>query len=311
MKLKNLFRTGFVMLSIGVLVSCTKDDESTPQENGKYTTEVAITDAPIDDANVKAAFITVADVKVDGQSLEGFQKTTIEISSLTNGKTQTLGNLNLTGGAKSDIVLILASDTDASGNAPANYIVTANNETKALATTANEIKINDSFNVEEANDNRVVLDFDLRKAIVAEGASGYKFVGTTELSNSVRAVNAINAGTISGTVTGDNSAKTVVYAYKKGAFSESETQSNASGVQFANAVSSSLVSGSNFGLHFMEAGDYELHFASYSDSDNDGKLEFEGLLNVTSESDLNLLNISVSANAEVNLNILVSGFLNI
>lgn len=299
------------MLSIGVLVSCTKDDESTPQENGKYTTEVAITDAPIDDANVKAAFITVADVKVDGQSLEGFQKTTIEISSLTNGKTQTLGNLNLTGGAKSDIVLILASDTDASGNAPANYIVTANNETKALATTANEIKINDSFNVEEANDNRVVLDFDLRKAIVAEGASGYKFVGTTELSNSVRAVNAINAGTISGTVTGDNSAKTVVYAYKKGAFSESETQSNASGVQFANAVSSSLVSGSNFGLHFMEAGDYELHFASYSDSDNDGKLEFEGLLNVTSESDLNLLNISVSANAEVNLNILVSGFLNI
>lgn len=65
------------------------------------------------------------------------------------------------------------------------------------------------------------------------------------------------------------------------------------------------------GHETSRSGDYELHFASYSDSDNDGKLEFEGLLNVTSKSDLNLLNISVSANAEVNLNILVSGFLNI
>ncbi len=309
MKLKNLFKTGLVVLSLGVVVSCTKDEESSPSENGKYNTEVAITDAPIDDANVKAAFITVADVKVDGQSLEGFQKTTIEISSLTNGKTQTLGNIDLASGAKSDIVLVLASDTDASGNAPANYIVTANDETQALITASNEIEINDSFNVEEANDNRMVLDFDLRKAIVAEGSTGYKFVGNSELSNSVRVVNEINAGIISGTVSGDSSAKTVVYAYEKGAFSASESQSNGSGVQFENAVSSTVVSGNEFGLHFMEAGDYELHFASYSDSD--GKLEFEGLLNVTTATDLNVLNLAVGANAEVNLNILISGLLDI
>ncbi len=311
MKLNNLFKTGLVVLSLGVIVSCTKDDETSPSESGKYNTEVAMTDAPIDDANVKAAFITVADVKVDGQSLEGFQKTTIEISSLTNGKTQSLGNIDLTSGAKSNIVLVLASDTDASGNAPANYIVTANNETKALVTAASEIKINDSFNVEEASDNRMVLDFDLRKAIVAEGSTGYKFVSNSELSNSVRVVNAINAGTISGTVTGDNSNKTVVYAYAKGAFSASESQANGSGVQFANAVSSTVVNGSDFGLHFMEAGDYELHFASYSDSDSDGKLEFNGLLDATTASELSLMNIAVGANAEVNLTIIIDGFLNI
>jgi len=311
MKLKNLFKTSLVVLSLGVIVSCTKDDETVPPENGKYRTEVAMTDAPIDDANVKAAFITVADVKVDGQSLQGFQKTTIEISSLTNGKTQTLGNIDLASGAKSNIVLVLATDTDASGNTPANYIVTAGNETKALVTAAGEIKINDSFNVEEANDNRMVLDFDLRKAIVADGSAGYKFVSNSELSNSVRVVNAINAGTISGTVTGDSSAKTVVYAYEKGTFTASESNSNGSGVQFANAVSSTVVSGSNFGLHFMEAGNYELHFASYSDSDNDGKLEFEGLLNATTVSELNVMNITVAANAEVNLNIVITGFLNI
>lgn len=311
MKLNNFFKTGLLVLGLGVLVSCTKDEEGTPDESQKYNTEVAITDAPIDDANVKAAFITVADVKVDGQSLQGFQKTTIEISSLTNGNTQTLGDLDLSSGSKSNIVLVLANDTDASGNAPANYIVTADNETKALAMAAGEISVNDSFDVEETMDNKLVLDFDLRKAIVAEGDTGYKFVTNSELSNSVRAVNANNAGTISGTVSGDNSAKTVVYAYKKGSFNESDAQPNGSGVQFANAVSSSLVSGNNFGLHFMESGDYELHFASYSDTDSDGKLEFNGLLSATSSTDLSLLDIQVGANADVELNIIISGLLNL
>ena len=311
MKLNNFLKTGLVVLGLGVLVSCTKDEEGTPDESQKYNTEVAITDAPIDDANVKAAFITVADVKIDGQSLQGFQKTTIEISSLTNGNTQTLGDVDLSSGAKSNIVLVLANDTDASGNAPANYIVTADNETKALAMAAGEISVNDSFDVEETMDNKMVLDFDLRKAIIAEGDTGYKFVSNSELSNSVRAVNANNAGTISGTVSGDNSAKTVVYAYEKGSFNESDAQPNGSGVQFANAISSSLVSGNNFGLHFMESGDYELHFASYSDTDNDGELEFKGLLSAASSTELSLLDIQVGANADVELNIIISGLLSL
>ena len=309
MNFKNFIRSSFLILASVLIVSCTIDEESSPSGTEKYNTEVAITDAPIDDANVKAVFITVADVKVDGVSLQGFQKTTVEISSLTNGKTQTLGNLDLASGAKSNIVLVLASDTDASGNAPANYIVTANNETKALVTSANEIKVNDSFNVEEANDNRMILDFDLRKAIVTDGSAGYKFVSNSELSNSIRAVNTINTGTISGSVTGDNSAKTIVYAYKKGTFTASESQANGSGVHFANAVSSSVVSGSNFGLHFMKTGDYELHFASYEDTNNDGSLEFKGLLKATTASELSLLNLSVTANSQVSLSVIITGFI--
>ncbi|HSM63671.1 MAG TPA: hypothetical protein VK833_07020, partial [Gillisia sp.] len=176
---------------------------------------------------------------------------------------------------------------------------------------AGEISVNDSFIVEETMDNKMVLDFDLRKAIIAEGDTGYKFVSNSELSNSVRAVNANNAGTISGTVSGDNSAKTVVYAYEKGSFNESDAQPNGSGVQFANAISSSLVSGNNFGLHFMESGDYELHFASYSDTDNDGELEFKGLLSAASSTELSLLDIQVGANADVELNIIISGLLSL
>jgi hypothetical protein len=230
MNFRNLFKTGLIVLSVGVLVSCSKEDDGTTSENGKYNTDVVLTDAPIDDANVNAAFITIADLRVGGQSLEGFQKVTVEISSLTNGKTQSLGNLDLSSGSKSDIVLVLANE-NAAGNGPGNYIVTSNNEVKALTMASNEIRVNDSFFVEETNDNKLVLDFDLRKAIVASGTTDYKFVSNSELSNSIRAVNTVNAGTISGTVTGDTSAKTVLYAYKKGTFSNSESQANGSGVQ--------------------------------------------------------------------------------
>lgn len=308
MKLKNLFKTGLVVLSLGVIVSCTKDDETSPSENGKYNTDVVLTDAPIDDANVNAAFITIADVKVDGQSIEGFQKITVEISSLTNGKTQSLGNLDLSSGSKSDIVLVLANENTA-GNGPGNYIVTSNNEVKALTMASNEISVNDSFIVEEINDNKMVLDFDLRKAIVANGTSDYKFVSNSELSNSVRVVNTVNAGSISGTVTGDNSAKTVLYAYKKGTYSNSESQANESGVQFANAVSSTEVNSNNFSLHFMESGKYELHFASYEDTNDDGSLEFKGLLEASTASELSLLNLSVTSNTQVSVAVIITGFL--
>lgn len=308
MKLKNLFKTGLVVLSLGVIVSCTKDDETSPSENGKYNTEVAMTDAPIDDANVNAAFITIADVKVDGQSIEGFQKITVEISSLTNGQTQSLGDLDLSSGSKSDIVLVLANE-NAAGDGPGNYIVNAESEVKALTMASNEISLNDSFIVEETNDNKLVLDFDLRKAIVANGTSDFKFVSNSELSNSVRAVNTVNAGTISGTVTGDSSAKTVLYAYKKGTFSNSESQANGSGVQFANAVSSTVVNSDNFSLHFMEGGEYELHFASYEDTDSNGSLEFQGLLEASTSSELSLSNLSVTANTQVSIAVIITGFL--
>ncbi len=308
MKLKNLFKTGLVVLSLGVIVSCTKDDETSPSENGKYNTEVAMTDAPIDDANVNAAFITIADVKVDGQSIEGFQKITVEISSLTNGQTQSLGDLDLSSGSKSDIVLVLANE-NAAGDGPGNYIVNAESEVKALTMASNEISLNDSFIVEETNDNKLVLDFDLRKAIVANGTSDFKFVSNSELSNSVRAVNTVNAGTISGTVTGDSSAKTVLYAYKKGTFSNSESQANGSGVQFANAVSSTVVNSDSFSLHFMEGGEYELHFASYEDTDSNGSLEFQGLLEASTASELSLLNLSVTANTQVSIAVIITGFL--
>ena len=159
--------------------------------------------------------------------------------------------------------------------------------------------------VQEPDSDFVIQHVDLNKV----STSDYKFVSNSELSNSVRVVNTVNAGTISGTVTGDNSAKTVLYAYEKGTFSNSESQANGSGVQFANAVSSTEVNSNNFSLHFMEGGEYELHFASYEDTNDDGSLEFQGLLEASTASELSLLNLSVTSNTEVSVAVIITGFL--
>jgi hypothetical protein len=74
-----------------------------------------MTDAPIDNANVEAVFVTVSDIMVDGTSLEGFSRTTFDLSALVDGKTETLGKLKLEADSYSDIQLELGYATDAEG----------------------------------------------------------------------------------------------------------------------------------------------------------------------------------------------------
>lgn len=310
MNRKNLFRTGLILFFVSMMVSCSKDDENneTTTETGNKT-EVYLTDAPIDNADVQGAFITVANVMVNGKAIEGFEKTTVEVSSLTNGDTELLGDLNLESGTTSNISLVLATDSDASGDSPANYILTTGGEKKALATSTGEIVLNDNAEIKESDDNKLVLDFDLRKAIASESEGEYSFVSDTELSNSVRAVNALNAGTIQGTVNdmnNDASETMVVYAYEKGSYSENEGNGD-----FSNAVSSSEVNSSNgnFSLNFLESGEYELHFASYSENDSNGSLSFQGMVDATAASELDLMDVNVSAESETTVEVNVDGLL--
>lgn len=76
------------MLSAVVFVKCSKDDG--PENGEKGTLSVQVTNAPSDDLNIQGTFVTVADVKIDGKSVEGFTKQTIEISAYQNGETKLL-----------------------------------------------------------------------------------------------------------------------------------------------------------------------------------------------------------------------------
>lgn len=314
MKFKNFFNAGLVVVCLSLVYSCSEDDQGTPENPEGYNTKVSITDAPIDNANVQAAFITIAEVNVNGKSIEGFQKTTVNISSLQNGNSELLGSLDLESGTTSEITLVLDNETDASGEAPGNYILTAEGEKKALVATSGIIEITDNLDIQAVENNEIILDFDLRKTIVENESTGdYEFVSETELGNSIRAVNSLETGVISGTVSNMNSsdAETMVaFVYKKGTYSESEAGSE-NNVGFSNAVSSSSVNKADgdFELHFIEEGDYELHFASFSDTNSNGNLEFEGMLDASSATAINLQEFSVEANAEITVEVVLAGLL--
>lgn len=313
MNYRNLLKTGLLIFSMLFIVSCSKDgDDNTETSAETYDTTVEVTDAPIDNTNVQGAFVTIANVKINGKALEGFTTTTVNLLALQNGKTEALGNVALEAGTTSQIVVELATDADDQGGAMANYILLESGDKAELALESTEIILTDAAEVVASAENTVVLDFDLRKMIVANG-DGFKFVSGSELQSSIRAVNKLNAGTIEGMVedSENNAESIVVYAYEKGAYADSEANENASGVQFAGAVNSSVVSEADgsYSLNFLEEGDYELHYAAYSKDATTGEMTFQGMLAVSAAAglDFNILGFTLAAESTTTANVVVTG----
>lgn len=310
--MKTIFKT--IILSVLVSFAACNENENTSIDNEeKKNTKVSITDAPIDNAQVSGAFVTITDVKVDGISLEGFSATTIGVLALQNGKTETLGNLNLNTGTVSEIILTLDYDRDENGEAPGSFVETKDGVKHKLTATSNTIVISDNVDIVQSATNEIVIDFDLRKTIIAsnEMSDKFDFVTNSELNSGLRFVNNIDAGEIRGTVNDNtnSSDKIIVFAYESGTFSESEmSEQGQSGVLFANATTSAVVSNSgSYELNFLKDGDYELQFASFEDSDNDGEFELKGMLEVESALGVNLNKVSVSSSVNLNLLVTVKG----
>ncbi len=312
---KYLKKVAVLGLTMFTLASCSKNDDGEKNMDGdSYDTTFKITDAPIDNANIEAVFVTISDVKVDGTSLEGFNTTTIELSALVNGKTETLGNLDLQAGSYTDVVLELDYDTDAAGNSPGCYVEMANGTKEKLEASSSKINITDTFEVVASASNEIIIDFDLRKTIKEEQgtvSAGFEFVSMSELSAGIRTINEEFSGKISGTANDaeNTSDKIIVYGYEKGTFdAETETEGQgSSNVTFANAVTSSEVSTTNgsYSLNFLAEGEYELVFVSYN-KDGDA-FYFNSLLEVESTTGLNLGAISVSAALQISANVTITG----
>jgi len=312
-KLWTVITGGFILFST-LLVSCSKSDDNSGGGSGTANTTFKVTDAPIDDASVTGAFVTISDIKLNGQSLSGFTKTTINLAAYQNGATQTIGNFNLAAGTYSSVTFVLDFDTDASGNTPGSYVVTTGNVKHKLQSTSNTITATKTLVLVASGTNEIVADFDLRKMIIHQaGADHYDFATAAELQNDVRIT--VENNTITGTFT-DNTVtgagKVIAYAYKKGTFNRTTELSGqgASSVQFANAVTSATVtSGGSYQLHFLDSGAYELYFASYKDTNADGEYELQGTLVATASGGLDLLNLNLSANATVTANVTATAVL--
>ncbi len=314
-KLKVIFATFFFLTT--AFVACQKDDEPTngdqDQQEGRVTIE--ITDAPVDDAEVKGVFVTIADIKVDGNSVQGFSRTTIDLMAYQNGNTKTLGSFDMEAKAYNEITLVLDFDQDESGSSPGCYVEKEEGEKHMLASTSgNEIKLDYVFQNEANAENELVIDFDLRKTVKREtsGDSEYSFVSSAEMNNAIRVVSKNRTGIIRGNCNDSftNSDMIVVYTYKKGSFDRNtEIQgSSQSGLKFHNAVNSSKVDANgDFELHFLEEGEYEIHFAAYEQNQNTGQMELSGTLVLEAISSIQLGSISVGANATITANVLVTG----
>ena len=313
--MKNYLKiSGLALIALVGMMSCSKNDDAA-MEGESYNTSFEVTDAPIDNAEVEAVFVTITNVSVDGKSLEGFNATTVNLAALVNGKTETLGNLDLQAKSYSSIVFELDFDKDVNGDAPGCYVEKANGEKDALVASSNKITINDTFEVLANATNVIVIDFDLRKTIKEEKdglSSDFNFVTMAELTAGIRTVNAELTGKISGSANDANntSDKIIVYAYEKGTFNaDVETRGKGeSEVTFANAVTSAEVKGlsGSYSLDFLEEGEYELIFASYKEDDN-SEFYFNALLNVESTTGLNLGAIEVSSALQISANVTVTG----
>ncbi len=318
---KFFFIPTFVLTAVMIFTSC-ETDEPLPTPTTKINFE--LTDAPADDANITAVFVTIASVNVDGEPISDFiGKQTIDLLSFQNGNTKSLGFGELEIGDYDRISLNLDFAADADGNSPGCYVLTDDNVKHPLTTTGEQaLNLSGlSFSATEGQTKTMVMDFDVRKAVKYQGdgndADRYDFVTTSEMESSIRVVDKSKTLSISGQI--DNPLGTggdyvVAYIYEKGDFNE-ETETNpqgASGVEFKNAVTSALVDGAgNYELSFLEAGEYELYFVTYEDeptTDEPERRGASGFLQVNSLTSLNILGLELEAGIDITIDVLVIGF---
>lgn len=315
MMLKRAFvipNTFIILMALFTFSACEQDDPTTGEGSGRVSIEM--TDAPIDDAQVQGVFVTVAEVKVDGQTIEGFQPKTIDIKAYQQGSVVLLTDSEVDAKAYSSISLVLDHATDASGNSPGCYVLTTDGTKDKLQVGANDRSeltlTGNNFEVEENQTTNLVVDFDLRKSVRRDGADEYEFVAGNDLAAALRVVTREETGTVAGQASAweAHADKAIVYAYRKGTFNANAETSGE--VQFKNAVTSAELSNNgSYELHFLEAGEYDLYFAGYEDNDQDGKFELKGSLTVDLLGAVNLNTVTVDAKSTTRFDLTVVGIL--
>lgn len=314
MKNQYVFFASVILGAAFLLIQCT-DDEALNSQSG--TLVLKITDAASDDADIKGIFITVAEVKLDDKPIRNFKPQTIEISKFKNGKTSLLIEKKLPAKSHDRLSLVLATGTNNKDSISGCYVLTKNNiKHNLFASNSNsgsiEISVSNTFELLPGSESHMVIDFDLRKAIVRStaGTGSFSFVTVPELEKAVRLINEETTGSISGNVQAKDLEYThyYVYAYRSGEFNASAEASGAgkSQVLFSNAVTSTRVEpDGNYYLPFIEEGDYDIRIASFKQT-SENIFVFNGIARTTSiRSGVFLNNISVAAGSETELNIVV------
>ena len=338
MTLSRVFFVRFFTLCLMALtfVQCQKEDigpndpsnpnnPNNPNNTTKTgTVNMKITDAPIDNAQIEGVFITVTEVKIDGETYENFSgKQTIDILAYQNGDVKTLGIGELEVGSYSNLTLVLDYETDAAGNAPGCYVSTTDDLKESLNASGEaieEIMVAHDFQVEEDTQIDLVMDFDLRKTITAETDNNnqwdFSFVTDAELNEGIRIIEESEAGAVEGSCEEPplplfTSDKIVVYAYTEGTY-DTEVEMHGQGssdIEFANAVTSAAVQADgSYHLAFLQEGDYELVYIAYEEN-SEGVLQVKGQLELSVDLGINLQTVTVDAKSSTTIDVDIVGII--
>ncbi len=310
MKKSIIFLVSVILVSAVVLTQCSKDEISNPKAG---TLTLKITDAASDDEAIKGIFLTISNIKVNGKPVRDYVPQTVEISALRKGNTKLLVNKELPAKDYEQISLVLSSLSGQSGNFTGSYVLTKDNNKHNLMSDSNEeieITISKDFELLPGNETELIIDFDLRKAIVRSKTqkSNYQFVTAEELEKALRIVEEKKTGSISGTVEGNSyeDSETYVLIYRHGEFKSSVegTGTGKSKILFANAVSSAKVeSDESYRLSFLEEGEYDVRLAAFK-KDNTTEFTFYRFLPTTSRRTGMLLNnVRITPGSEIELDI--------
>ncbi|MDN4165567.1 DUF4382 domain-containing protein [Cytophagales bacterium LB-30] len=270
MKTRNqLFKLSAALLvSAGVLASCT-DNENVA---GKGKASVYLTDAPIDAENVTGVYISVMGVELNGPNgwvtVSSFEEPkSLNLLDYQNGESYFLADQTMDAGVYSEARLILdiTEKSESSRNVtPGCYLEFANGEVQPLFVPSGSqsgYKAKGDFTISANSTTDVIIDFDVRKAVVEAGNSGQYI-----LKPVLRLVSNENIGNINGTINSSltNYSKVVVFIYENDTFTEAELETTDSSNGFDNAVSSALVNeAGEFTLAFINQGTYDLYFVAY------------------------------------------------
>ena len=252
--MKNFHKLIGIVLSLTImtLISGCGGGGDTSASTGVVS--MKLTDAPIDDENVKGVYVTFtalryqyADSNESWQDVDLNESRTIDLLTLQDGNTTLLNQVELPAGEIAHVRFVLDLD---------NCYITFNDDTN----TSLELEVPSGaqtgykaiggFTIPAGGTVNVTADFDVRKSVTATGNGRYK------LRPTIKIIDNIEVGEINGTMTLDaNGSKVIVYAYTDGSFDDNE--SNATN-NFGNAVLSTDATDGNYTLPWLTTGVYDL-----------------------------------------------------
>ncbi|MFY0599148.1 MAG: DUF4382 domain-containing protein [Cyclobacteriaceae bacterium] len=280
--------------------SCSDGDGVSAESEGQAT--VGVTDAAVDAQNITGVYLAIDEVQAKSnteiKTIARFDAPKeFNVMAYQNGEVYALADGSLATGTYDEIRLILSSEAESS------YVKFKDGTKTALdvpSGSTSGYKIKGDFDIAANAMSNLVVDIDLRKALVVTGNNTYM------LRPTARTIDLRTTGIIKGSVQKDAFDRTVVYAYAKGTFNDAEGDAPAEGQsRFENSVNSAVVAeDGTFTLAFMQEGDYEIVVSRYEMNEEKEEYEFKSVVSSNIWLNGSIANVvSVESNATVDLSI--------